>query len=280
MSIKRSILSVHSLNFGYGGKTVLEDIEFSVERGSICGLLGPNASGKTTLLKCMNGILVPQSGDVRVEGQSIRNLSRQEIARFMAVVPQQMRVVFTFTALQMVLMGKAAHLEGFHLPSTQDRNEARKALAELGAGELTNRRFNELSGGERQIVLLARTLFQKTPILLLDEPTSHLDFRNQFMVMDMVRNLTQEKGLTAIVSLPDPNLASRYCSHLIMLKDGRVFREGTRIQVFEREVLEQVYGIPVIVESRAGGSDIVLPRPVEHSTSLPEQKVIGSRHHD
>lgn len=255
------LVSVVGLGFGYREKPVLSDITFEVERGSLCGLLGPNASGKTTLLKCMNGILTPLQGEVIAAGRVVAGLSRQEIARLMAVVPQQMNLVFSFTALQMVVMGRAARLGILKLPSGKDREEARDALEDLGVGNLADRPFNELSGGERQLVLLARALFQDTSILLLDEPTSHLDFRNQYRIMDVVSDITAKKGLATIVTLHDPNLAGRYCSHLVMLKEGHLYREGPLRSVFEPKTLKEVYGMEVVVEQTPCGPAVMVPAP-------------------
>ncbi|MGD0916183.1 MAG: ABC transporter ATP-binding protein [Thermodesulfobacteriota bacterium] len=254
-----SALSILNLSFGYRRKLVLHNIRFTVERGSICGLLGPNASGKTTLLKCINGVLKPKEGQVRVNGSHIRDLSRREIARLMAVVPQQTTVVFSFTALQMVVMGRAARLGKLKLPSRQDYRDAEKTLEELKVGDLAKRPFNELSGGERQLIVLARALFQDTLILLMDEPTSHLDFKNQFMIMDMVREVTKAKRLATVISLHDPNLAARYCSQMVMLKEGRILQEGPRETVFGRKTLEAVYGMKVIVENTSQGTSVVIP---------------------
>ncbi len=254
-------LSVAALSFDYRRKPVLHDITFRVERGAICGLLGPNASGKTTLLKCINRVLPPKTGEIMVHGRRIADMPRAEIARLMAVVPQQVSLVFAFTALQMVVMGRAARLAPLSLPSWKDRSDAQAALEDLGIGELAPRPFSELSGGERQLVLLARALHQDTPILLLDEPTAHLDFKNQFMIMDVVRDMTRAKGLATVVSLHDPNLAARYCTHLVVLKEGRLFREGPKETVFERQTLEAVYGMKVVVEETAEGSHVVLPMP-------------------
>jgi iron complex transport system ATP-binding protein len=252
-------LSILNLSFDYRYHSVLHNINFSVERGTICGLLGPNASGKTTLLKCINGVLKPKEGQVRANGSQIRDLSRREIARLMAVVPQQTTVVFSFTALQMVVMGRASRLGKLKLPSRQDYRDAEKALEELKVGDLAKRPFNELSGGERQLIVLARALFQDTLILLMDEPTSHLDFKNQFMIMDMVREATKAKRLATVISLHDPNLAARYCNQMVMLKQGRIHQEGSREAVFKRETLEAVYGIKVIVENTSQGTSVVTP---------------------
>jgi len=254
-----SLLAVNGLGFGYQAHPVLHDITFNVERGSLCGLLGPNASGKTTLLKCINGILNPTEGDVRVGGSAISSMPRRDVARLMAVVPQQMSLVFSFTALQMVVMGRSARLGVLKLPSARDRDQARAAMTELGIGHLAERHFSELSGGERQLVLLARALYQETPLLLLDEPTSHLDFRNQYRILDVVREMTHAKGLATLVTLHDPNLAARYCTHLVVLKDGRLHRKGPRETVFEEKTLREVYGMEVSVHRMPGEPPVVLP---------------------
>jgi iron complex transport system ATP-binding protein len=256
-----SLLSINGLGFGYKRKPVLHNISFDVETGSVCGLLGPNASGKTTLLKCINGVLNPKEGEVRINGDTVSGMTRREVARLMAVVPQQMSLAFSFTALQMVVMGRAARMGALKLPSAHDRDEALAAMKELGVENLADRPFAELSGGERQLVLLARALYQETPILLLDEPTSHLDFRNQYRIMDVVREMTHEKGLATLVTLHDPNLAARYCTHLVVLKDGRLHRQGPRETVFERKTLEEVYGMEVVVRQMPGGPAVVLPAP-------------------
>jgi iron complex transport system ATP-binding protein len=252
-------LHIESIGFAYRKKPVLHDISFHVEKGAICGLLGPNASGKTTLLKCINGILKASEGGVRVMGKTIQTMTRQEIACRMAVVPQQTSTVFPFTALQMVVMGRAARLNNFSLPSKKDRSEAEKSLDELNILELGPRPFGELSGGERQLVLLSRALYQDTPILLLDEPTAHLDFKNQYMIMDSVLEITRKKGLSTLISLHDPNLAARYADHLVMLKGGSLLHDGTCDAVFNSHILSQVYGIDVTVERTEKGATIVLP---------------------
>lgn len=253
------VLYVRDLSFDYGHRSVLHDITFSVERGTICALLGPNASGKTTLLKCIDGVFAPKDGSVHVEGNNVSHLGRRDVARLMAVVPQQTTVVFSFTALQMVVMGRAARLTKFRLPSIKDYHEAEAALDGLGIADLAGRFFNELSGGEKQLVLLARALFQDTHILLLDEPTSHLDFRNQFMLMDVILDVTKKKHLATLISLHDPNLAARYCDRMVMLKAGRLYKEGLKDDVFEQDTLEAVYGMKVRVENTLYGTSFVVP---------------------
>jgi iron complex transport system ATP-binding protein len=156
-------------------------------------------------------------------------------------------------------MGRAARLDKFKLPSRKDYLEAEHCLDELGVGDLSRRRFNELSGGERQLVLLARAMFQDTAVLLLDEPTSHLDFKNQFMIMDRMREVTRSKTLTTLISLHDPNLAARYCTHLVMLKEGRIHFSGSCLAGMKPGVLEGMYGMRVMTERTRSGDVMVTP---------------------
>lgn len=253
------MLAIQNLSFDYPAKPVLRDIGFSVGTGSICGLLGPNASGKTTLLKCINGILKPTKGQILVGGKAVADLSRKTVAGLMAVVPQLSNVAFAFTALQMVVMARAVDLGPFGTPSREDYRGAEKALADLGLQHLKNRPFNELSGGEKQMVLLARALYQNPCMLLLDEPTSHLDFKNQHLVLDVVRAVTRARNLTTIVTLHDPNLAMRYCDRMVMMKQGRVHRQGRTDEVFDEGSLGSMYGMPLFIENGYRGESFVVP---------------------
>lgn len=254
-----AVLTVQDLNFDYGNRPVLRDINFSVEEGAICGLLGPNGSGKTTILKCINGFLKPGSGRIIVRDNVTACLSRGMLSRLMAVVPQTTTLAFSFTALQMVVMGRVARLGPFATPSGKHYREAESMLAELGLANLSHQGFNEMSGGERQMVLLARALYQNAKILLLDEPTAHLDFKNQHTVMDLVATVTREKKLTTLVSMHDPNLAARYCSQMVMLKQGRVHRKGITAEVFEPLALESMYEMKVSIENGCRGDCYVTP---------------------
>ena len=253
------ILKVEKLWFDYPNKTVLKDIDFRVAAGAICGLLGPNASGKTTLLKCINGLFSPSSGNIIFNGRSVGSLNRRSIAEIMAVVPQLTHIAFSFTAIQMVVMGRIAKTGAFAKPTRKDNREAHDTLDDLGIGHLADREFNELSGGEKQMVLLARALFQEPRLLLLDEPTSHLDFRNQHVILEAVRTLTRAKNLTTLVTLHDPNLAARYCTDMVMMKKGRVHHCGDTQTVFVRNALESVYDMKVSVTSGSQGQYMVVP---------------------
>ncbi len=252
-------LDVHHLDFAYSETPVLMDISFGVEPGRICGLIGPNGSGKTTLFKCLNGLLEPRKGYVSFAGKRVGDMSRKAVAGLMAVVPQQSDVAFSFTALHMVLMAKAARLSMWQRPSLDDAGKAENILETLGMGNLSQRPYNALSGGERQIILLARAMFQSPSVLLLDEPTAHLDFKNQHLILDTVHRITRQESLTTVVSLHDPNLASRYCDTVVMLKQGRVFGCGPARDLFQAETIESVYGIKVIVAGKASGNVTIIP---------------------
>ena len=253
-------LEVHHLYFNYDTAKVLKDVSFKAGPGKVLGLLGPNASGKTTLFKCMNGVLYPEKGHVSLSGRPIAAMSRKNLSRLIAVVPQQTGAVFSFTARDMVVMAKSATLSMWQRPSKKDYTDAEHALGDLGAAGLASRMFNALSGGEKQIVLLARAMFQSPAVLLLDEPTAHLDFKNQYLMLDMVRAVTLKQGLTTVVTLHDPNLASRYCDDIVMIKQGRVLEHGPMENVLREDILESVYGIKVMVQNHSFGRHLVIPR--------------------
>ncbi|MDA8123705.1 MAG: ABC transporter ATP-binding protein [Deltaproteobacteria bacterium] len=252
-------LDLAAVSFDYGRQPVLKEITCSVAKGAIFGILGPRGSGKTTLLKCICGMLTPREGEVAVGGVTIRSLSRRQISRLMAFVPRRADLGPACTALQMVMMGRTAQQGHLHLPSRKDRTEAEQALADLGVRHLAACPFNELSGGERQLVLLARVLHQGPRILILDEPTFHFEPRNQFMVMEIVRQLTLHKGLTTLVSLTDPHLAVRYCTHLTVLKEGRLWKTGATEQGFARAPLPEGCGLDASVENAPDENYAVLP---------------------
>jgi iron complex transport system ATP-binding protein len=253
------ILVIENVDFSYRERKTLNDISFSVKEGEICGLLGPNGSGKTTLLKCINRILNNESGRITIEGRDVAGLTREEIARLIAVVPQELNLVFSFTVLQIVVMAGSTRFGVSGVAKRSDYSSALESLEELHIGHLAHRRYNELSGGERQMVLIARALFQKAKILLLDEPTSHLDFKRQYVIMELIRKVTREKKLTTIMTLHDPNAAGRYCDRLVMLSSGRVCHHGLRDSVFQVESLESLYEMKIKMGHTDTGAEYVLP---------------------
>lgn len=257
--LSNEILTVENVNFSYHDRRILNGISFSVKKGEICGLLGSNGCGKTTLLKCINRILNIESGIIKINGCDISKLSRRAIAGLIAVVPQELHIVFSFTVLQMVLMGGSVRYGFSGIPGRKDFSTAYEILEELSIEHLASRRYNELSGGEKQIVLIARALFQRAEIMLLDEPTSHLDFKRQHIIMEMIKKITKERGLTTLITLHDPNTAGRYCHRLTMLNRGCVCHHGSRERIFHAESLESTYDMKINIERTESGGDFVYP---------------------
>lgn len=256
-----SLLEVDNVDFSYRQGKILDRVSFSVKRGEICGLLGPNGCGKTTLLKCISGVLRGKAGTVRIHGLDVSGLSRNRIASMVSVVPQELNVVFSFTVMQMVLMGGTIRYGVSGIPRKRDYLEAYETLEELHIEHLAERSYNELSGGEKQVVLIARALFQRAEIMLLDEPTSHLDFKRQHLIMEIIKKVTGEKHLTTLITLHDPNIAGRYCHKLVMLNRGRIFHQGSREKIFRAESLESIYDMKIKIEHTDTGTDYVIPHP-------------------
>lgn len=242
------VLEIKDLSFSYGDHAVLHNIDLRVGTASFCGLLGANGSGKTTLMKCINRVLKPDYGEVYILGKPVSHMPRREIAHLTAMVPQQLQLVFGFTVKEMVVMGRSSYMSSSGTPKLSDYRAASQVLKELGISYLENRCFNELSGGERQMVLIARALCQEPRVLLLDEPTAHLDFKNQYLIMELVKDLTVEKHLATLVTLHDPNLAGRFCERLVMLKKGVVVMDGDCHEVFRESTLTEIYDLEVVIE--------------------------------
>ena len=237
----------------------LQDVSMVVPRGAIVGLLGPNGSGKTTLLRLLAGTLSPSSGDIRVDGTPLSALSRREIARRIAVVPQETHAAFDFSAIEIVLMGRYPHLGAFELEGIDDLAIARDALAATGTSALETRRFTALSGGEKQRVVIAGALAQRPDILLLDEPTASLDLGFQLEITALLADLNRARGVTMVVSTHDLNLAATLCSELVLLKGGRVLAHGPTEQVLDVNAVRTLYGVEadVVRHPRAGHLTVV-----------------------
>ena len=254
-----ALLSVDDLSFAYRDRTVLSRISFSVDAGEVLGLVGPNGCGKTTLIKCVDGMLSPQEGKVVLGGRDLGGMHRREVARAMAYVPQSAGNQTASTVFETVLMGRRPYLNWTVSPA--DEEKVVEALDLLDLGGLAFRKVGELSGGERQRVMIARALVQETGVILLDEPTSNLDIRHQMAVMEVLHGLAEEKGLAVVIALHDLNLAATYCHRLLVLAEGSIYGYGAPEEVLTPEMLGSVYGIEAVVKQDLPAPYVVPVRP-------------------
>jgi iron complex transport system ATP-binding protein len=237
-------LSGHGLTIGYRDRVVGSGLDVTLAQGEVLALLGPNGGGKTTLLKTLLGILTPLAGTAMIDDRSLGTYSMRERARRIAYVPQAHTPTFAFTVETVVLMGRTAHGSLFSQPSAGDRAVAARSLAQFGIGHLAQRPYTMISGGERQLVLLARALAQEPQFIVLDEPTASLDFGNQGKVMREMRALAAS-GHGVLFTTHDPNHALRAADRAFLLRDGQRLAEGKVGEVLTREQLEALYGAPV-----------------------------------
>jgi iron complex transport system ATP-binding protein len=247
------------LAFGYPERAVGRDTRLKVDPGEVLCLLGPNGCGKTTLFRTMLGLLPPQGGRVLLGGDALAELPRDEIARRIAYVPQAQGSVFPYTALDMVLMGRIAHRGVFAGPSQEDRRIAVQALGELGIGTLASRDVTRLSGGQRQLVIVARAIAQGAPLIVMDEPTASLDFGNQVMVLGEIRRLAK-RGTGIVLSTHDPDHAFAVADRVAVMKDGVIVGEGPPKDVLTPALMRSVYGVDVSIEQLGSGQTVVAPR--------------------
>ncbi|AKB49747.1 Iron(III) ABC transporter, ATP-binding protein [Methanosarcina barkeri str. Wiesmoor] len=240
------MLEVKSLAFSYGNGPVFENVSFSLKKGEIMCILGPNGAGKSTLIKCIAGILQPAAGSVFIQGKDTASLGVRGIARHIGYVPQQNEVVFPFTVLDFVVMGRAPHLSMFASPGAEDIKLAKESLAMVGISDLAERPVANLSGGQSQMVLIARALVQKPALLLLDEPTSHLDFGNQVLVLETVQKLAS-LGMSIIMNTHMPDHAFLLGDRAAALSEGRLVAVGKVETVVTSKMMSSVYGVNVAV---------------------------------
>lgn len=251
-------LSIRQLSFSYGSQPILHNVNLDVAPGEICGLLGPNGCGKTTLFRCCMGFLHPQQGQIHVRGVNIAHRTPAELARHVAYVPQEHRQPFPFTVRDMVLMGRSPHMKNWFRLSSEDAYLAEEAMARIGISHLADRTCHRLSGGQRQLVLIARAIAQQTPLILLDEPTSALDFSNQLAVWQALREVAGQ-GVAVLVCCHDPNHILWFCDKAAALHHGSILAEGRAGDVITQDLLQRLYG-PQCVRLEAGASGMVCPR--------------------
>ena len=256
------MLHVKDLQFQYGIQPVLKDISFQVGQGQLCGLFGPNGCGKTTLFKCCLKFLKNQGGQIRVDGQDIKDLRIEEMAKLVAYVPQEHKPPFPYLVKDVVLMGRTPRLKSLFGTNKEDRQKALGALKLLGLLEIADKPYNQLSGGQRQLVLIARAVAQETPLMFLDEPTSALDFSNQIRIWRIMKQIA-ESGVTILACSHDPNHVSWYCDRVVVMNHNHILREGPPQEVITEPVLDEIYRNVCAVRN-LDEARMVLPKEVAH----------------
>jgi iron complex transport system ATP-binding protein len=242
------LLNVNNLSAGYPQQPILQQLSFSMSSGEILCLLGPNGSGKTTLLKALMGFLPEVSGEITINNQSLSSLSPMERAKLIAYIPQSHRPVFEYQVFEMVLMGRCGYLDRFAQPGPQDEKIAMDALEQLGIQALATKKYTKLSGGQRQLVLIARALCQQAQLLIMDEPSADLDFANQQLIVQKIHEL-KANNFSIILSTHAPELPFNTADQVLMLKQGRLLEFGPPCEVLTAKSLQQLYGIPMDVVS-------------------------------
>lgn len=241
-------IEVKNLSFSYGERRVLQNVAFSAADGELLSILGPNGVGKSTLFRCILGLEKGYTGEILVGGENVRGMGPSELARRIAYIPQHHYPTFNYPVLDMVLMGTTAHAGAFSQPGKRERNEARSALKRLGMEDFAERPFMKISGGEQQLVLIARALAQRSNVLVMDEPTASLDFGNQIRVLTQIRALAEE-GYTIILSTHNPEQSYMFSHRILAMQDGGVLAKGLPGEVVTTGVIRELYGIEANVES-------------------------------
>ncbi len=241
------MLEMQNITLGYGKKVVLDHISLSVKCGEMLGIIGPNGTGKSTLIKGICRLLTPKSGHVTIDGHDVATITRTELARLVAVVPQNPNLPDTYTAFEIVLMGRTPHLGRLRFEGMKDFDIAWKAMEMTSTQSLAERRIDEISGGEKQRLTIARALAQEPKLILLDEPTAHLDINYQIETLEFVRKLCREQDVAAVAVLHDLNLAAQYCNRLALLNGGKIHSEGPPEMVITAQNIKEVYGANVCV---------------------------------
>lgn len=241
-------LEVEKIKYGYGEKMVLNEISFSVRKGEFISILGPNGSGKSTLLKTLNNIYKPWEGKILVRGKNIKELKKKELAKNMALVLQDNSVDYEFTVEDIVLMGRHPHKGRFQREDENDYKIISESLEMTNTTELRHRKITELSGGERQRVMIAKALAQRASIILLDEPTSHLDINHQIEILKLLKDMNKKKGTTIILVIHDINLGVRYSDKIIILNKGKILDKGKPEEIITKKNIESAYNIKVAID--------------------------------
>ncbi len=267
------ILKVSNLDVSLSERKILREVSFSLKKGEFLGIVGPNGSGKTTLLRTISGVITSDKGTIYLRGKDLQKMSRREIARRIAVVPQNTFINFPFTALEVVLMARNPYLGRFEREDKEGGEKARESMELTSTWSFRNRQVTELSGGELQRIVIARALAQQPKLLLLDEPTAHLDINHEFEILSLLTQLNEESQLTLILVTHNLNLAARYCRRLILLKNGSILAQGETEEVLTSENIRRLYHINALVKKHPlTGTLYTIPLSREDQRTPKERK--------
>lgn len=259
--MKQPILQLKNVSFAYGMDPVLKNLSLDVQRAEFIGILGPNGSGKSTLLKLLGGILQSDSGNVLFKDKELHDYKRKILAQSIAWIPQEHPMVFPFQVAEIVLMGRHPYLSPLTFEGQKDYEIAERAMETTETTHLSSRPFNEISGGEKQRVMLASAITQEPEAMLLDEPTTALDIKYQLEILKILQRLNRDNGMTLVLAMHDLQLASKYCNRLILINKGQIVKDGTPDQVLQKEILESVYDVRIkIFRDEEDGSVMISPR--------------------
>ncbi len=257
------IMEIKDLSFSYGERQILRSVDFKAYEGQLVAIIGPNGAGKSTLFKCILKFLKDYEGHIYLEGEDMKHMSRPQIAKKIAYIPQTTVPVFNYTVLDIVLMGLTGELKLLESPKEKHIAKAENILADLGISHLKNRGFGRISGGERQLVLLARAIIQDAKVLVMDEPTANLDYGNQFRVMERIRGLV-ESGYTVVISTHNPEHALLFAEKAFVLQDGEVKAAGPSRQVLTEDLMRQLYDVEVkLLDTEFRGEETKVCVPIK-----------------
>jgi len=246
------LMKLENISFAYETSPVVENLSVSIQEQDFIGLIGPNGSGKSTLLKVMGGILESDSGSIQFKESPISKINKKLFAQSVSWIPQDHPMVFPFKVSEIVLMGRHPYLSPLSFESSEDFEISRRAMETTMTSQFADRYFNEISGGEKQRVMIASALAQNPEMMLLDEPTAALDLKYQVQILKILKDLNTTHKMTLVLAMHDLNLASKFCNRLILLDEGKIVRDGSPEQVLKKDILEQVYGVEIDLDSKDG----------------------------
>lgn len=270
-----NILKIEKLSISYGNKEILKDINITINEGEFVGIIGPNGTGKSTLIKAITDIIDISKGKITINGMDNRKISRRDRAKIIAVVPQEYSIDFNFNAFDIVMMGRNPHMYNKKGMENNNFEIVQEAMLMTNTWKLKDSIYNELSGGEKQRVIIARAIAQQTKVILLDEPTSHLDIHHQLEIMELIRMLNVKKNITIIAVLHDLNLAARFSHRLILLNDSKVMVDGTPEEVIDKKYLSKVYKMEMIIRENKviSAMEIVPLRVIKENLNVKSTKI-------